>query len=96
MKVKVEIMGDGSVACEADSDCGTRHYRSRYRGLTPKEAKKKFTERVLKSEQEELDRVRLEALLTCLNCPLPAEECKGKCKYKPKNGKMPRGKGATV
>ena len=94
MKVRTEVLEDGSIACEAD--CGTRHYRSRYRGHTLKEAKKKFTARVLKAAQEELDRVRLEALLMCLNCSLPANECKGKCRYKPKNGKLPRGKGATV
>lgn len=92
MKVRVEIMEDGTIACEAD--CGTRHYRSRYRGYTLKEAKRKFTDRVNKAEQEELDRVRLEAILMCLNCEKAAKDCKGKCRYKPKNGKkILRGKG---
>lgn len=95
MKIRTEILSDGSIACEAD--CETRHYRSRYRGYTLKEAKKRFTRRVLKAEQEELDRVRLEAILMCLNCEKPASKCKGKCKYKPKNGKkLPRGKGVVV
>ena len=95
MKVNTEVLESGIVVCEAD--CGTRHYRSRYRGYTLKEAKKKFTARVIKAEQEELDRVRLEAILMCLNCKASAKECKGTCKYKPKNGKkLPRGKGEAI
>ena len=94
MKVKTEILEDG-IVCE--TDCGTRHYRSKYQGYSLKEAKKKFTARVLKAEQEELDKVRHEALLMCLNCTLPYKQCKGKCVYKPTNGrKLPRGKGVII
>ena len=91
MKIRTEILEDGAVVCEAD--LGTRHYRSRYRGYPLKEAKKKFAARVFKAEQEETDRIKLEKLLMCLNCQLPVEKCKGKCKYTPKNRRMPRGKG---
>lgn len=95
MKVKTEVMADGTIVCEVETE--NRHYRSRYRGYTLKEAKKRFTDRVIKTEQEELDRVRLEAILMCLNCEKSAKDCKGKCRYKPRNGKkLPRGKGAIV
>lgn len=95
MKIRTEIQEDG-IVCEADF--GTRHYRSKYRGdYTLKEAKKRFAARVLKAEQEELDRVRLEGLLMCLNCQLPANKCKGTCKYKPKGRKrIPRGKRVSI
>lgn len=95
MKIKTEVLDDGAVICEAD--CNTRHYRSRYRGYTEAEAKKRFTRRVLKAEQEALDKVRMEALLMCLNCSLPEKQCKGRCVYKPKNGRsLPRGKGVNI
>lgn len=95
MEIKTTVLEDGTIACEAD--CGTRHYRSRYRGYTMKEAKKKFTNRVIKAEQEELDRRRLEAILMCLNCEKSKKDCKGACRYKPKNrNKLPRGKGEII
>lgn len=95
MKIKTFIKEDGAVICETDIE--NRHYRSRYRGYTLNEAKSKFTRRVLKAEQEELDKVRLEAILMCLNCQQDVSECKGKCVYKPKDGKkLPRGKGGII
>ncbi len=95
MKIITEVLESGIVVCEAY--CGARRYRSRYRGYTLKEAKKKFTARVIKAEQEELDRIRLEAILMCLNCEKSAKDCKGKCRYKPKNGrKLPGGKGEAI
>ena len=60
MKIKTEIYPDGSIVCE--TDCDTRHYRSRYNGYTLKQAKAAFKERVLSAEQEALDRTRLLAL----------------------------------
>lgn len=59
MKVKTTILNDG-IVCE--TEIGTRHYRSKYKGYTLKEAKQKFISRVLKAEQEELDKARLLAL----------------------------------
>lgn len=95
MKITTSILPDGRIACETVTPRG--HYRSVYRGYTLKDAKKKFTNRVIKAEQEELDRVRLEAILMCLNCEKSAQDCKGKCRYKPKNGKkLPRGKGEVI
>lgn len=92
MKVKMKIMEDGSIVCE--TAFGDRHYRSRYRGYNLLEAKRRFTKRVIKAEQEELDRVRMEAILMCLHCTLPTSKCKGKCRYEPKNKKkLFRGKG---
>ena len=95
MKIKTEIFEDGSIACETET--ATRHYRSRYRGYSLREARRKFTARVIKAEQEELDRVRLEAIAMCLQCKVPMSKCKGTCKFKPKDGrKLPRGKGAII
>lgn len=95
MKIRTEILADGRIACE--TECGTRHYRSVYRGYLLKDAKRKFANRVAKAEQEELDRVRLEAILMCLNCGKSAKDCKGKCTYKPKNRKkLPRSKGEAI
>ena len=95
MKITTEIMGDGSIVCE--TQCDTRHYRSRYRGYTLREAKSKFTKRVVNAEQEELDRVRREAIYMCLHCKKSAKDCKGKCIYRPKSGrKMPRSKTGEV
>lgn len=95
MKIRTEIHEDG-IVCEAD--LGTRHYRSKYRGdYTLKEAKKRFVARVLKAEQEETDRIKLEALLMCLNCQLPANKCKGACRYRLKGRRqIPRGKRVTT
>lgn len=89
MKITTGILADGRISCETVTLRG--HYKSVYRGYTLKEAKKKFTDRVIKAEQEELDRIRLEAILMCLNCEKSAKDCKGKCRYKPKNErKLPR------
>lgn len=95
MKIITNILDDGRISCETVTPRG--HYKSIYRGYSIIDAKRKFRDRVIKAEQEELDRVRLEAILMCLNCEKSATDCKGKCRYKPKNGnKLPRGKGEII
>ena len=59
MKITTTVLDDG-IVCETEIE--TRHYRSKYKGYTKREAEKKFTARVLKAEQEELDKARLLAL----------------------------------
>lgn len=71
MKIETTVLED-SIICE--TDCDTRHYRSRYRGYTRAEAEKRFRKRVIDNEQAQLDKVRLEAILMCFNCEKPEKE----------------------
>lgn len=47
MKIVTEVLADG-IVCETAIE--HRHYRSKYRGYTLAQAKRKFTARVLKAE----------------------------------------------
>lgn len=92
MKIQSTFTDDGRIICETSTQRG--RYKSIYSGYSIVEAKRKFKDRVIKAEQEALDKVRLEAILMCLNCEKSAKDCKGKCRYKSRNGKKaPRGKG---
>lgn len=90
MTILTKTSNDGVIKCATVID--GRRYRSKYNGCGVVEAKKRFQKRVEAAENKLMEAKRQELINICLNCQVPAAECKGNCKIK-QAIKFKRGKG---